>query len=139
MPHSDVEPLSDEPQTPSDQVLAVTAEALFLLNLLLTPGIAFLILVWLRWYYKDQAKTSILVRCHFAQTFFVSLWGGVLLVIASLIIVALGGLHSEWTWVVVIIYFTCIHSSLVLLGVVGLSRAMASREYTYPLIGVRYE
>ena len=129
MPHS----VADAPGQP----LAVAAEALFLANLLLAPGLAFLALAWLRWRYN--AGASRLVRCHFAQTFYVSLWGGGLLIVASLAIVALGGLHSEWTWVAVILYFTCIHSTLVLLGVFGLARAMAGREFVYPLIGVRYE
>lgn len=120
-----------------DRVVAVTAEALFLANLLLLPGIAFLVIVWLRWRYN--ASTGRLARCHLAQTFFVSLWGGVLLVALSLAFIALAGLHSQWTWVVVILYFTCIHSTLVLLGIFGLSRAMAGHEYVYPLIGVRHE
>lgn len=118
-----------------DRVLAITAEALFLANLLLLPGISFLIIIWLRWRYDPQAGA--LARCHIAQTFFVSLWGGLLLVIFSLGFIALAGLHSQWTWVVVIIYFTCIHSTLVLLGVFGLARAIAGQEYIYPLIGVR--
>ncbi len=143
MPHSAADPLGgaapdrnthdDQP----DQRLAVAAEALYIANLLVAPGLAFLLLAWLRWRYNDKA--SRLVRNHFAQTFFVSLWGGALLVTASLGIVALGGLHSKWTWVAVILYFTCIHSTLILLGVVGLARAMAGREFIYPLIGVHYE
>ncbi len=118
-----------------DQVLAVTAESLFLANLLLLPGVSFLILVWLRWYYRAQSGR--LARCHIEQTFFVSLWGGALLVICSALFILLGGLHWQWTWVVVILYFTCIHSTLVLLGVFGLSRAIAGREYVYPLIGMK--
>ncbi len=141
MPHSAAEqrqpaPLPEQPPA-ADQHLAVAAEALFLINLLLAPGIAFLVLCWLR--QRFNAGASPLVRCHFAQTFFVSLWGGALLIIATLIFIALGGLHSEWTWVVVILYFTCVHSTLVLLGVVGLSKAMAGRKYIYPVIGVRSE
>lgn len=120
-----------------DQTLAVTAESLFLANLLLVPGLAFLIIVWLRWHYRTRAGR--LARCHFAQTFFVSLWGALLLILFSSVFIALGGLHWQWTWVVVILYFTCIHSTLVLFGIFGLSRAMAGHEYRYPLIGPRYE
>lgn len=119
-----------------DQVLAITAEGLFLSNLLMLPGISFLILVWLRWRYHHAAGA--LARCHIAQTFFVSLWGLALLVMLSAAFIALIGLHSQWTWVVVIIYFTCIHSTLVLVGVFGLSRAISRREFVYPLIGVRH-
>lgn len=119
-----------------DQVLAITAEGLYLSNLLLLPGISFLILLWLRWHYRKDAGA--LARCHINQTFLVSLYGGVLLIFLSAAFIALGGLHSQWTWVVVILYFTCIHSTLVLLGVFGLARAIAGREYIYPLIGPRH-
>lgn len=119
-----------------DQVLAITAEGLYLANLLLLPGISFLILLWLRWHYRED--TGVLARCHIKQTFFVSLWGGLLLIVCSALFITFGGLHSQWTWVVVILYFTCIHSTLVLLGVFGLARAIAGREYIYPLIGPRH-
>ena len=127
-------PASDE-RAEFDQVLAVTAEGLFLANLLLLPGISFLILCWLRWRYYTEAGR--LARCHIDQTFFVSLWGGGLLIVCTALFLLLGGLHWQWTWVVVILYFTCIHSTLVLLGTFGLSRATAGLEYVYPLIGVR--
>ena len=44
-------------------------------------------------------------------------------------------LGAEWTWVLVIVYFTCVHSTLVTLGIFGLARAMAGRRYVYPWIG----
>lgn len=119
-----------------DQMLAITAEGLFLSNLLLLPGISFLILVWLRWHYRKECGS--LAYNHINQTFFVSLWGGALLLIFITAFIALGGLHSQWTWVVVILYFTCIHSTLVLLGVFGLARAIAGREFIYPIIGPRH-
>lgn len=115
-----------------DQSLAVLAESLFLINLLLAPGVAFLCLAWLWW--KRRGQTSALSRCHLDQTFFVSLWGGMLLV-ATAAFVILFGWDWEWTWVFVIIYFTCIHSTLVVFGVLGLARAMAGKPYRYPWIG----
>ena len=36
---------------------------------------------------------------------------------------------------VVILYFTFIHSSLILLGVMGLVKAMSGQHFRYPLIG----
>jgi uncharacterized Tic20 family protein len=36
---------------------------------------------------------------------------------------------------IVIIYFTTCHSTLVLLGVLGLAKAMAGQKYIYPLLG----
>lgn len=126
MPPSDAD-------TPGRSV-AVAAEALFLANLLLAPGLCFLAIIWLR--SRNRAAPP-LARCHLDQAFWVSLWGGLLLVAASLTIVYLGGFAWQWTWVAVILYFTCIHSTLVVFGTLGLAKAMAGKPYRYPLIGPR--
>lgn len=113
--------------------LAILAEALFLSNLLLLPGVCF---VWLTYlYFKHRNSAPALARNHLKQTFIASLVGGILLVIANLAILLLGGYQSANTWVVLILYFTTAHSTLVLLGIVGLAKAMAGSEYRYPLIG----
>jgi hypothetical protein len=117
------------------QGLAVAAESLFLANLLVAPGLAFLAIGWMKLRYPHAPP---LARGHIDQAFFVSLWGGLLLVVASGVFVALGGLAWEWTWVVVILYFTTVHSTLIVLGVIGLSKAMAGKSYAYPLIGPRF-
>ena len=64
-----------------------------------------------------------------------SLAGGFLIVTLSGLIVALGGLDWAWTWVVLVLYFTCIHSTLVLFGMYGLIKAMAGQVWRFPLIG----
>lgn len=117
------------------QRLAVAAEMLFLANLLMAPGLAFAAIAWL--WLKRRPGAPKLARCHLDQAFFVSFWGGMLLVAFTSAFLALGGLHWQWTWVVVILYFTCIHSTLVLFGILGLAKAMAGKEYVYPLIGKR--
>lgn len=113
--------------------VAVQAEALYLLNLLLVPGLSFIGLLWLR--RRHANSPSALVRCHLKQTVIASLWAGVLLMAVTLAIVLLGGLGVPATWVVLILYFTCCHAVLALLGIVGLSHAMAGKIYIYPLIG----
>lgn len=117
---------------PAGQSLAVAAQALFLVNLLLAPGIAFAALFWLR---RRHPEAPPLARNHLEQTFWVSLWGGLLIIVLSAAFLLLGGLQWAWTWVVVILYFTCIHSTLVLCGMFGLARAMAGRTFRFPLIG----
>lgn len=122
---------------PSGRRLAITAEALFLANLLALPGLAFLAQAWL---WRQHARhPEALARNHLRQTFWVSLWGGALLVLVCLGLVLLGGFHWAGTWVAVILYFTCVHSTLVLFGIVGLARAMAGQSYRYPLIGPTLE
>lgn len=127
-------PPSDAEQAPG-QGLAVAAESLYLINLMLAPGLAFLGIVWL--WIKRREGAPALARCHLDQTFFVSLWGGALIVVACAAILLLGGLDWEWTWVIVIMYFTCVHSTLIMFGALGLAKAMAGKPYRYPLIGPR--
>ena len=113
--------------------LAVAAEALYLVNLLLVPGVAFLLLTWL--WYRHRGDAPPLAASHLSQTVTASLWAGVLLVIANALIILLGGYDGAWTWVVVIVYFTTCHSALVIFGAFGLSKAMAGQCWRYPLVG----
>lgn len=113
--------------------LAIAAESLFLINLLLVPGLAFLALAVL--FFRHRQSSEPLARCHLEQTFTASLWGGVLLVVVNLIILILGGYDSAYTWMVVIIYFTVCHSSLILIGMLGLAKALSGKCFKYPLIG----
>lgn len=119
----------------ADVSIAVQAEALYLANLLLAPGLGFIGLLWLARRHAHDA--SELTRCHLRQTIVASLWAGVLLMAVTLLIVLLGGFHNPATWVVLILYFVCCHSTLILFGVFGLARAMAGQIYVYPLIGSR--
>ena len=130
-------PLSDDDfgftEEKAGQNLAVLAEALFLINLLLAPGIAFAILLWLWLKNKDSAPP--LARQHLKQATFVSLWGGLLIVSLIALFILIGGLYWEYTWVAVILYFTCIHSTLVMFGAYALAKALAGQTWRYPLIG----
>lgn len=132
MPHSEHEQGQPEPVAPG-QALAVTAEVLYVVNLLLLPGLAFIALVIL--YVRNIRTAHALAVCHLRQTLSASLWAGALLLLANIIIVLLGGYRSPNTWMVVIIYFTTCHATLVLLGVMGLARAMAGQCFRYPLVG----
>lgn len=115
------------------QSLAVTAEALFLINLLLAPGLAFVVLVLL--YLRHRHRAEPLAANHLSQTVGVSLIGGAALLLVSVSMVALGGFNSAYTWMLVLVYFILVHSSLILLGVVGLVKALAGQHYRYPVLG----
>ena len=112
--------------------LGVAAETLFLANLLILPVISFLILIYL--HVKYRATGDITGLCHLRQTTLAGIWGGILIGLVSIIIVLMGGFDNGWTWVVVITYFTTIHATFVLLGALGLAKAMANKHYHYPLI-----
>jgi len=120
---------------PEGRDLAVAAEVLFLANLMLAPGLAFLGLLWL--WLKRRKDAPPLARCHIEQTFEASIWAGMLLVIANVAVISLGGFRSVWTWVVVILWFTCVHSTLILLGVWGLVKALSGKIFVYPVVGKR--
>ncbi len=127
------------PSAPADNPegtgLAIAAEALFLVNLLALPGLAFAALAWLWW--RRGAPAPQRARQHQPQTDRGSARGGRRIDTHSAGFIALGGLNWEWTWVAVILYFTCVHSALVVGGIVGLASAMAGRPWRFPLIGPR--
>ena len=113
--------------------LATAAESLYLVNLLVAPGIGFGILLYLWWRSRDSA--SPLAASHLAQTVSGSIWAGMLLVVANGLILLLGGYDGPYVWAVVITYFTVCHSALVMFGAYGLSKAMAGQCWRYPLVG----
>lgn len=118
------------------QNIATAAEVLYLINLMLAPVVAFLGLCLLMWMFdRDSAPPH--ARTHVRQTFWVSLWGGGAIVAVSALVIYVIGLDSGWTWTIVVLYFTCVHSTLILLGVVGLTRALAGKPWRYPVIGPR--
>ena len=126
---------ADSEQEIPGQSLAVWAEVLYLANLLIAPGLAFAALLWL--HFKSNADRPALAVCHLRQTVSASLWAGALLVIVNAAILLLGGYAAPKTWMILILYFTTCHSTLVLLGVLGLAKAMAGQKYEFPLLGRR--
>jgi uncharacterized Tic20 family protein len=112
--------------------LAIMAEAFYLLNLLFLPVLAFFILIWLYLKYENYSE---LAGCHVRQTFSASIWAGLLLLLVTGVIVLAGGYNSPYIWSIVIVYFIICHSILVILGIIGLVKAMAGKKFHYPMIG----
>jgi len=131
MPPSEVN--RDAGTPPKGQSLAVVAESLYLINLLLAPGLAFIALVIV--YLRKMQEAPPLARCHLRQTMAGSIWAGIFLVVINLLIVAFGGYDASYTWMFVVLYFTACHSTLIFLGMVGLAKAMAGKPWRYPLVG----
>lgn len=113
--------------------LAIQAETLYLVNLMLAPGLAFLLLLGLYWLNRNKADA--LATNHLSQTVGVSIAGGALIVLAVGIFLYAGGMASGYTLMTIVLYFTFIHSSLIFMGIIGLVKAMAGEHYVYPLIG----
>lgn len=116
------------------QRLAVQAEALYLANLLLLPGIAFGVLFWI--YLRRYSAAPPLARCHLAQTVRGTMWGAILLIWVTTLIIAAGGPESPTAWTVAALHFIVVHTAFVMLGVIGLSYALVGKPFRYPLVGV---
>ena len=126
-------PTSADQQAIPGFALAVTAESLYLLNLLLLPGLGFVLLLLL--YLTRFKQSPVLAKAHLSQTLMASLWGGFLLLVINALILLLGGYSGVYTWVIVILYFTVVHASFVLLGALGLARALSGQCWRYPVVG----
>ena len=113
--------------------LAIQAEALYLVNLMLAPGLAFFLLLGLYWF--NRGKADALAMNHLSQTVGVSVTGGALIMLAFCIFLYTDGMDSGYTLMTIVLYFTFIHSSLIFMGVLGLVKALAGEHYVYPLIG----
>jgi len=117
----------------SDIRLATWAGTLYLLNLLLTPGLAFLLLIIL--YQKNKDDGSKFVLGHIRQNLLAMIVSGMAIVGVSGAILLLGGFDSPWAWMVMILYGLTIHATLVLLGVISVVKASNGETYQYPLFG----
>ena len=117
--------------TPGGQRLATAAEALYLANLLILPGVAFLVLLGLGW---RSRPTDALAAAHMSQAVSASLWAGALLIGVNALILWIGG-FSWVAWAIVIVWFTVCHATFVLLGVVGLVKAMNGQCWRFPVVG----
>jgi uncharacterized Tic20 family protein len=113
-----------------DKKAAAMAQILFLTNITVLPIFSFLLLIY---FYQRQHKA--LVISHFRQSILANIVAGILLLLVSFVILAFGDFASVYTWMWLILYFTCIHSVLILFGVFALIKAQAGQSYYYPLIG----
>jgi hypothetical protein len=120
---------------PDDMRLAITIEALYLANLLLAPALAYAVLLWL--HLSGRTADKPVARCHLAQTLRAGLLGVVLSAATVAYIMAAGGFVTLGAWVAAEVYIIFIHTPLILLGLVGLLKAMAGKPYVFPLIGKR--
>ncbi|UZE97507.1 hypothetical protein [Alkalimarinus alittae] len=112
------------------QSLANQAEAWYLCNLLVLPGISFIILA--RLFIKHGGgDRSLIGTNHVRQTFFMSLLGGGLVFCGCTgLYLWLGNTGNAWMWI--IMYFTLVHTSFVMWGILGLAWSLAKKPIAYP-------
>jgi uncharacterized Tic20 family protein len=133
MSHSDSQP-QNEAGT-EGQSLAVLAESLYVANLLILPFVAFIILGII--FLKKHDSAPPLARSHLEQTLSASIGIAVMFIAAAGIVMLLKmwGLEDVVVWIFVVIAFTIIHATMVLIGVLGLAKAMAGKCWRYPVFG----
>jgi uncharacterized Tic20 family protein len=115
--------------------IAASAATLYLLNILLLPGLGFLLLLIL--FVMFQNHSSKLVHNHLQQALRASVYAGLMLILVGACILLFGDLAHVGTWIFFILYILCVHSVFILLGVVALTRALAGQLFFYPLFGRR--
>ena len=117
------------------QSLAVLAESLYVANLLILPFVAFIILCVV--FLKNHRKAPALAQSHLEQTLSASISIAIMFFAATVIVMLLRmwGLEDVTVWMIVVIVFTIIHATMVLLGVLGLAKAMAGKCWRYPVFG----
>ena len=111
----------------------VIAHILYLTNITFFPVISFLVLIFR--YNKIRHSKNTLEILHYRQSILANIVAALLLVMVSSIILFFGSFDSPYTWIWLILYFTCIHSILILYGVFALIKANAKQEYLYPIFG----
>lgn len=102
---------------------AVISQSLYLTNLLLLPGLSFLLLLWLFAKHRQQKGWQ---RIHLFRALQFSVLAGLLLVVIPLI-VFLASQQYESTMLIMVLYFVTVHAGLVLIGMLNLARAMSQK------------
>ncbi len=102
---------------------AIVYQSLFLMNLLLIPGLSFIILLWL---FAKKSRRLSWQRIHLYRSVQLSVLAGFFIIVIPLIVLVTTNAF-EASLMVMIIYFVTMHAAFVLLGMLNLSRAMARK------------
>jgi len=104
--------------------LAIIYQSLYLANLLLLPGISFMVLLW---YFYKQHKISInWYTIHLYRAVQLSLCAGLLLIVLPATYIFIDGEYTV-SVMVMLVYFVTLHTLFVLLGMLNIARAMARK------------
>jgi uncharacterized membrane protein len=117
------------------QGFAVLVESLYVINLLYVPVLSFIILVLL--FLTRHGSLPPLANSHLEQTISAGFKTAVMLFVGGMttMMVRLTGVEDVILWMVIIILFTVLHATMVLLGIVGLAKALAGKCWSYPVVG----
>jgi len=113
--------------------LASRAHLLFLLNITFLPVIAFVLLLINA--SSAPVTQSAFLQHHYRQSLWANIISGILLLGLSSLLLVIGDISSPYTWMTLLIYFTCIHSLLILLALYATVKTSAGVDYDYPVLG----
>lgn len=114
--------------------LAIAAEAFYIVNMVLAPGLGFLMLAVLYPYCKRKRPPAIAMN-HLRQAISATIWAIVALTIFFVLLWVTGGYPSAYFWPLITFYFVFIHIPMSVIGVIGFGKALAGENYRYPVIG----
>lgn len=102
---------------------AIIYQSLYLMNLLLIPGIAFFILLWKFIKHNNEKGWQ---RIHLYRSLQLSLVSGVCLILVPVLTVVFSSNFNS-SLAMMLVYFVTAHALFVLIGMLNLSRAMAKK------------
>ncbi len=116
--------------------IPVVLQGLYLINLLALPIIAAVPIIYLckmHWHSDD-----LVTRCHTRQVIATTIWFAVV-VIGGALLFWLVGNHGPELWTMLLMYLIVFHTTFVMIGMVGLAKAITGKPYQPYLIGVPYK
>ena len=117
------------------QDFAVLFESLYVANLLFLPVLAFIILVFL--FLKKHGSLPPLANSHLEQTISAGFLTDIMFFVAALTIMMmrLVGVEDITLWLIAIILYTIVYATMLLLGILGLAKALSGKCWSYPVVG----
>ncbi len=106
--------------------LGVKTQVWYLVNLLVLPGIGFLMVVWYYFSYRSGGVSKFALS-HARGALMASLIGGASIVMGCLGLFFLVS-DPQNAWPLIILYFTIMHSTFILWGILNVARAMAGKS-----------
>jgi hypothetical protein len=128
------ETVDDAQQSPPGCDLAIAAEAFYVTNMILAPGLGLLMLVFL-YVHCARKHAAPLAMNHLRQAIAATVWSAVALAVFIGLVFATGGYPSPYFWPLLTIYFLCFHLPLSWFGIKGLGKALCGECYRYPFVG----
>ena len=102
---------------------AIIYQSLYLMNLLLLPGISFFLLLWL--FYKNKHCQG-WQRIHLYRALQLSVLVGFFLLVVPAAILLFTH-QFQTSLMLIIVYFVTLHAAFVLIGMLNIARAMAKK------------